>query len=144
MVSLRNYHLIRKDRQGRAGGGVAIYVHDTLPYLVVNLNSSLEVVACKVKFNNTHLAICSIYCPNDVRLNHDELDSLEHQLPHSKIIVLGDFTAHHHLWGSQRSDGRGDQIVEFLSDSDLVLLNDGSATRVDDATGQVSSIDLSL
>ena len=126
------------------GGGVAIYIHHSLPYTVVNLNSTLEVVACKVKFNNMHLVICSIYCPNNVRLNHDVLDSLEHQLPHSKIIVLGDFNAHHHLWGSQRSDGRGEQIANFISSSDLVLLNDGSATRVDDGTGEVSSIDLSL
>ena len=48
-VELNNYQLFRKDRPtrdcGATRGGVAIYVHQTLPCTRVTLNSSLEVVA---------------------------------------------------------------------------------------------------
>jgi len=74
---------------------------------------------------------------------YDELFALQDSLPQNKVI-LGDFNAHHTLWGSLRVDGRGEQVVKLVNDSDLILLNDGSPTRVDDNTGNLSYIDLSL
>ena len=147
-VQLNNYQLFRKDRPTREGGvargGVAIYVHLTLPCSGVTLNSSLEVVACRVKFNDMDLVVCSAYCPSGVALDNDELDALHHHFGGRNSVILGDFNAHHCVWGSQRSDGRGRQMMDFIAGSDLVILNDGSPTRVDDGTGDVSSIDLSL
>ena len=147
-VELNNYQLFRKDRPtrdcGATRGGVAIYVHQTLPCTRVTLNSSLEVVACRVKFGNTDLVVCSVYCPSDVALDNDELDALHHHFGGRNSVILGDFNAHHCLWGSQRSDTRGRQMMDFISGSDLAILNDGSPTRIDDGTGDVSCIDLSL
>ena len=147
-VELNNYHLFRKDRPTRGGGaargGVAIYVHQTLPCTRVTLNSSLEVVACRVKFGTTDLVVCSVYCPSDVALDDGELDALHHHFGGRSSVILGDFNAHHGLWGSQRTDGRGLQMMDFISGSDLVILNDGSPTRIADGTGDVSCIDLSL
>ena len=34
ILSLPNFDIIRTDRSGRKGGGVAIYVHETLPYRI--------------------------------------------------------------------------------------------------------------
>jgi hypothetical protein len=47
----------------------------------------------------------------------------------SNIIIGGDFNAHHHIWGAKHITGKGREIAIFLSNNDLVLLNDGSITR---------------
>lgn len=49
VVSLRNYHLCRKEREGTGGGGSRF----------------------KVKINSTYLAICSVYCPPDKVVIYD-------------------------------------------------------------------------
>ncbi len=105
-------------------------------------NFSLESIACRVKFGGTHLTICSVYCPPDT-VTYDELCNLQDSLPCKKLIV-GDFNAHHTLWGSLRVDRKGEQVAGIISDSNLVLLNDGSPTRIDDSTGNLSVLDLSL
>ena len=120
-----------------------MYTHKTLSQTEVNLNSTLEAVACRVKFQGMYLAICSLYCPPQGHIDDDAFISLINQLPRNKLI-LGDFNAHHHQWGSLRCDGRGNQIVNILLHTNLCLLNDGSATRVDDRTGNASAIDLSI
>ena len=43
-----------------------------------------------------------------------------------------------------RCDARGEQITNHLMQTNLCLLNNGSATRVDDRTGNASAIDLSM
>ena len=107
------------------------------------LNSALEATACRVKFGNTYLSICSIYCPPRGPFDSDAFASLVQQLPGHKLI-LGDFNAHHYQWGSSRSDRRGEQVADLILQTNLCLLNDGRATRVDDRTGDMSCIDLSL
>ncbi|WP_435336437.1 endonuclease/exonuclease/phosphatase family protein, partial [Klebsiella pneumoniae] len=122
---LKHYHSYRR----YDGHGTAIYIHKSLPQTEVVLNSTLEATACRVKFGNTYLSICSIYCPPRGPLDGDALTSLIQRLPGRKLI-LGDFNAHHCQWGSLRSDGRGEQIANLISQSNLCLLNDGRATRV--------------
>lgn len=48
------------------------------------------------------------------------------------------------IWGSVRVDSGDDQVTQFIRDSDLVLLNNGGRTRVDDITGTFTVLDLSL
>ena len=96
-----------------------------------------------MKLNNRYLAICSLYCPPQTPIADDAFTSLFDELDGSKVI-LGDFNAHHLQWGGQSVNNRGEQIVNILMNTNLCLLNDGSATRVDDRTGTASAIDLSI
>ena len=47
------------------------------------------------------------------------------------VIFTGDFNAHHSLWGSSQACKYGEDVCTWLDDSNLVLLNDGAATRFD-------------
>ena len=136
---LKHYHPYKR----YDGHGVAIYTHKTLTQTEVTLNTPLEAVACRVKFNDAYLAICSLYLPHNTSISDDDITSLISQLPGNRLI-LGDFNAHHQQWGSERSSPRGEQIVNLLLQTNLCLLNDGSATRVDDRTGTATAIDLSV
>ena len=119
------------------------YIHKTLTQTEVTLNTHLEAVTWRMRFNNTYLAICSLYLPPNTPIFYD-ITSLISQLPGNRL-VLGDFNTHHQQWGGERSSVRGDQIVDIcMLQTNLCLLNDGSASRVDDRTGNAFAIDLSL
>ncbi|GFS48761.1 putative RNA-directed DNA polymerase from transposon X-element [Trichonephila inaurata madagascariensis] len=65
------------------------------------------------------------------------------QLP-SPFILLGDFNAHHLLWGCQDVNSRGKVVEKLLTELDLTLLNDGSNTYFHSPTQSFSAIDLSI
>ncbi|GFQ74851.1 putative tick transposon [Trichonephila clavata] len=72
-----------------------------------------------------------------------ELQELIDQLP-SPFILLGDFNAHHLLWGCQDVNSRGKVVEKLLTELDLTLLNDGSNTYFHSPTQSFSAIDLSI
>ena len=60
------------------------------------------------------------------------------------FILMGDFNYHHTLWGCIDTNDKGRIIEDFITDHDLVLLNDKSSTHLHPATGSYSSVDLSI
>lgn len=75
------------DGSRRCGeGGVAMCIHQSLPFIEETVESTLEFVACKVKISSTYLAICSVYCPPNNVLIYDELFALRDSLPQNKLI----------------------------------------------------------
>ncbi|KAL5013851.1 hypothetical protein ScPMuIL_008121 [Solemya velum] len=64
------------------------------------------------------------------------------ELP-SPVVLCGDFNAHNPLWGSERLDAKGRVIDSLLERTDLVLLNDGEGTHINN-NGLLSHLDLSF
>lgn len=58
---------------------------------------------------------------------HRQLDSILLATPRPHMIT-GDFNAHHHLWGGQRTNVYGKLLVALALDHNLVVINDGSPT----------------
>ena len=106
-VSLPKYDIIRADRSGRRGGGVAIYVHETLPYRTRYDLSSEDVecvwIVCQPKQlprSISRLVVACIYLPPN--LSHDKIeqaydyllhgyDKLITESPDSAFVITGDF-----------------------------------------------------
>ena len=61
-----------------------------------------------------------------------------------RIIYSGDFNSHHITWGSKNTSHRGKLISAWVDDNDLVILNDGTHTRIDPSTGNTTAIDLTI
>ncbi|KAH9371730.1 hypothetical protein HPB48_021690 [Haemaphysalis longicornis] len=61
-------------------------------------------------------------------------------VPH---IIVGDFNAHHEIWGSIVNTTRGRRLANFIQTHDLDILNDGSPTFFQGATYS-SCLDLAL
>jgi hypothetical protein len=72
-----------------------------------------------------------------------DLLGLVAQLP-SPNLLLGDFNAHHTLWGCRNTDSKGQEVADFLLSSNLCLFNGKTPTYIHQATGASSSIDLAL
>ncbi|GFX09454.1 hypothetical protein TNCV_4698401 [Trichonephila clavipes] len=80
--------------------------------------------------------------PNTVIHQHD-LNNLVDQLP-APFIILGDFKGHSTLWGSAKTNPRGRQIEQVLSDHCLCLLNHEEPTYFHEPTRSFHTIDLAI
>ena len=106
------------------------------------LNTSLQAKAVAISTSKT-ITICSLYLPLSENLNIDLLTRLIAQLP-TPFVICGDFNGHSVTWGCDKNNSRGDRIDDFITDSNVCLLNDGSYTYLHPATGTVTATDLSL
>ena len=140
-IEFKNYKIYRKDSPGDKWG-VAILVHTDIPQSLLNINSNLEQISVKIKFRNKDISVTSLYLPNRIPIEKEQLEDLNKQLLNHKII-LTDSNAHHTLWGSPRDDARGRTIVEFTTDNNLIILNRDEPTFIS-ANGVPSHIDLTI
>ena len=82
-------------------GGVAIYVHSTISFSSISLDTPLEAVAATVYYPQKRFTICSLYLPptdNNGTLM-TALTDLVTQLP-KPFLIPTDANAHHPDWGS--------------------------------------------
>lgn len=119
---------------------VGIAVRTDIPSTPVLFDTELIAVGRKI-FSPIVVTIISIYVPQNQPNFGFLLNRLLDQV-NTPYILLGDFNAHHTLWGSVRNSRRGDEIVDIVESRNTIVLNDGSTTF---HRGRArSSIDLSI
>ena len=121
----------------KASEGVALIVNINVPHHFVKLETTLQAVAVKISLNKT-MTLCSIYLPPSSPIDDKKLYNLINQLP-KPFIIMGDFNSHRTLWACRDTNDRGRTIEDFITEHDLVLLNDTSSTYLHPATGSYSS-----
>ncbi|MEM7299022.1 MAG: endonuclease/exonuclease/phosphatase family protein, partial [Bacteroidota bacterium] len=126
-------------------GGAALYVSNLLPQRRINLQTPLNAVAAHLKIGRLNFIAVSIYLPpHDSQVTLTNLNNLVTQLSPSPGMLLGDFNAHHTMWGSQSVSTRGHIIENFLESNSLCFLNDCSPTFQSRSHRSLSAIDLTL
>jgi len=126
----------------RPSRGVVTLIRNSIPSYAVNLNTNLEATANRIKLSR-EVTICNIYISPGENITRTALVGLLNQLP-PPYIVLGDFNARHTLWGDSIINRHGGILEDMLLNTDVSLLNDGSATHFHVQTGTWSCIDLSI
>ena len=136
-----NYTLVRRDRgEEIKGGGLAFLVHETVLFekvtspLSLSSDPHLEELTILISQQDTPLMIRNIYIPPVSSCTTPDyrppINSITDGLGDS-ALVLGDFNGHHHLWHSRDTeDTRGKQIADWLSDTNLGIVNEDTPTRV--------------
>ncbi|GFV56079.1 putative RNA-directed DNA polymerase from transposon BS [Trichonephila clavipes] len=142
--NIRGYSILWKECNTgeRASDGVALLINHTIPSSPILLRMSIQAVAVQVSIFST-VTICNVYLPPNAPMNFKELQELIDQLP-SPFILLGDFNAHHLLWGCQDVNSRGKVVEKLLTELDLTLINNVSNTYFHSPTQSFSAIDLSI
>ncbi|KAL9692218.1 hypothetical protein quinque_015861 [Culex quinquefasciatus] len=102
----------------------------------------LDAVACQVVCNLGTLTIVSVYIHPDASVSPAELETFLKNIP-APCIVGGDWNAKHSTWGDHRDDARGEALDAAVDAAQMVVLNNGSYTRVD-ARRSASAIDVTL
>ena len=111
--SFRGYEVLHRARVAdRASGGVALLIaHDT-SHEPVTLQTDLEILAIRVH-TTPPLTVASVYLPPGQPFHRRSFLDILPQLPRP-FVLLGDFNAHHPLWGSTTTCARGRQLEDIL------------------------------
>ena len=87
--------MIRKDRIGRRGGGVLLYINDTIPAYEVQLQEEAdcnEAIWCNLVTGHTTVIIGVVYrCPNITKQNNEKFTMLINEVSKGDCIIKGDF-----------------------------------------------------
>lgn len=147
-VSLSGYNIYRDDYlgTGRRRGGVVIYISTDIPQVEVpSPSNGINTVICTVQVGHQPLDIINVYFPPHISCTALKLH-LESiiQSTSNKFIIVGDFNAHHEMWGSHNTDNKGRIISEVLQSHSLVVLNDGSPTYYNNTNNSATAIDLTI
>ncbi|GFT91689.1 putative RNA-directed DNA polymerase from transposon X-element [Trichonephila clavipes] len=143
MAKILRYGCVRKDTEGSSvSGGVCIFTSLDVPSSALSLHTSLQAVA--VRIHSTSLfTVCCLYLPPNAVIRQHDLNDLVDQFP-APFIILGDFNGHSTLWGSVKTNPRGRQIEQVLSDHCLSLLNHEEPTYFHEPTRSFHTLDLAI
>ncbi|GFT22382.1 putative RNA-directed DNA polymerase from transposon X-element [Trichonephila clavipes] len=120
-TKIRRYDCVRKDTEGPSvSGGECIFTSLDVPSSALPLHTSLQAVALRIH-STSLITVCCLYLPPNTVIHQHDLNNLVDQLP-APFVILGDFNGHNTLWGSAKTNPRGRQIEQVLSDHCLCLL----------------------
>lgn len=132
---LPNYHQLLHSRPDNYGGA-AIFLKKSYNYYPIQmptLSDFVQIVALRIA--GLDLVIVSIYVSPSITNNtfEEDITKIVNTLrPFKKMVIGGDLNAHHYIWDPEgdRSDRRGEILMQIINDHDLLMLNDGTKTFI--------------
>ena len=140
-LSIPGYNLQSNPRLHKKGGGTAILIKNGFIYNTNTKVTDIESTNILMELKQgSPINICSVYIPPNKDI---VIEALEKLYNNRKFILLGDLNAKSTLWGSKQTDRRGNIIEKFLSNNNLVCLNNGQGTRLN-RSGTLSHLDITF
>ncbi|PKU36680.1 adaptin ear-binding coat-associated protein 1 [Limosa lapponica baueri] len=127
-TAINGYQLFRRDRQGRRGGGVALYVRDRFECLEVNNgNDSVEClwIRLKGKANKADIMVGVYYRPQkqDTEVDETFYQQLEKLLQSLPLVLVGDFNFPDICWKYNTAEKeQSRRFLECVEDNFLTQL----------------------
>ena len=125
-LGLEGYVMFRKDRMGRRGGGVLLYIKVTIPAYEVQLQEEAdcnEAIWCKLVTGYTTVTIGVVYrCPNITKQNNEKIHIAISEVSKGDCIIMGDFNHGNIKWDTLQSTGVVPDSGQFL-DSTCIRTN---------------------
>ena len=117
-LGLTGYVMFRRDRIGRRGGGVILYVKESIQAYEIKLESEAdydEAVRCKIVSGNSTLTIGLVYRnPNINEEDNTKIQNAIKEVSKGECIIIGNFNHGHIQWKSLESTGGEEQQFLFL------------------------------
>ena len=94
-LGLEGYVMFWKDIIGRRGGGVLLYIKDTIPAYEVQLQEEADcndAIWCNLVTGHTTVIIGVVYrCPNITKQNNEKIHNAINEVSKGDCIIMGDF-----------------------------------------------------
>ena len=137
-LGLEGYVMFRKDRMGKRGGGLLLYIKETIPAYEVQLQEEAdcnEAIWCKLVTGHTTVTIGVVYrCPDIVKENNEKIHNAISEVSKGDCVIMGDFNHGNIEWDTlQSSTGVEDQkFLCLVQDNFLTqhVLETTRATRI--------------
>ena len=123
-LGLEGYVMFRKDRMGKRGGGVLLYIKETIPAYEVQLQEEAdckEALWCNLVTGHTTITIGVVYrCANITIQNNEKIHNAISEVSKGDCIIMGDFNHGNIKWDSQQCSGIEDQqLLGLVQDNFL-------------------------
>ena len=132
-LGLTGYIMFRRDRIRRRGGGVILYVKESIQADEIKLESEAdydEAVWCKIVSRNSKLTIGLVYrSPNINEEDNTKTQNATNEVSKGECIIMGDFSHSHIQWKSLESTGGEDQQFLFLIQQSFLTQHVLESTR---------------
>ena len=116
-LGMTGYVMFRKDRLGRGGGGVILYIKESIQAYEIKLEKEAEceeAVWCNIVTGNSTLTVGLVYrSPNISMEENEKIHNAIKEVSKRDCIIMGDFNHGHIQWTSLQGTWREDQ--EFLN-----------------------------
>ena len=132
-LGLEGYVMFRKDRIGRRGGGVLLYIKDTIPAYEVQLHEEAdcnEAIWCNLVTGHTTIIIGVVYrCPNINKQNNEKIHNAINEVSKGDCIIMGDFNHGNIKWDTLQSTGVEDSTFLCLVQDNFLTQHVFEPTR---------------
>ena len=143
---IESYATVWKHRHNILGGCLLLFIRIDIVFEKLHSfeKAGMEILSIHPKATKSAwLKLYNVYLPN-TSTQHNSFD-LSLIKPGPSSLVLRDLNGHSQTWDSfQPQDQRGDEILDWILDNDLHILNDGSGTRTSRITGNDSTTNISF
>jgi hypothetical protein len=143
-ISIPGFTSYRTDRPLRSGGGVAIFIRNTIKHIHIPnpITTNLETVIIQLTINQIpHIIAAAYNSPSDDLLSTD-LDAVFGL--GNAVIIAGDFNAKHPLWNCARVDRQGASLISYAQNTDIHILYPDSDTHYPTNGRSPSTLDIIL
>ncbi|GBL87613.1 hypothetical protein AVEN_165214-1 [Araneus ventricosus] len=135
---------IYSHRLDRSGGGLLTGIPKTAAGRIIptlfSEDTNLEILATEIHFNNHKFIIVNLYAPQGFDIQQAKSFFESFSIP---VIIFGDFNLHHSMWGTNNSTPLTNSFVDWLQNSNFVMLNTSNPTYTSN-TGTNSLLDFTL
>ena len=132
-LGLEGYVMFRKDRMGRRGGGVLLYVKDTIPAYEIQLREEAdceEAIWCKLVTGHKTVTMGVVYrCPNITKESNEKIQNAIREVSKGDCIVMGYFNHGNIQWDTLESTGVEDQQLMCLIQDNFLIQHVLEPTR---------------
>ena len=138
---LHGYSVVRKDRPDRPAGGVATFIRNGINYTEIETGcENIEYVTIEIQTSKRKLTISNIYIPPTAHATENDFKRF---FERGNTILVGDFNAHHSVFGSTTVNPRGRLLNQMIDQYNFAVLSTGACTYTSH-NGSESPIDLAL
>ena len=143
---IKGYATTWNDQNNITGSDLLLFIRTDIVFEQLHSlkNARMEILSIRLKTTkSTSLELYSVYLPNTCTQLYSSNPSLIKPGPSSLFLV--DLNGHSQMWDSfQPQKQRGNEILDWILDNGLHIINDGSATRTSRSTGNDSTHGISL
>ena len=114
-LGMTGYVMFRKDRLGRRGGGVILYIKESIQAYEIKLEKKAEceeAVWCNIVTGKSTLTVGLVYrSPNISMEENEKMHNAIKEVSKRDCIIMGDFNHGHIEWTEYRE--RGSRVFKF-------------------------------
>lgn len=123
------YHARTLHPSGRSRS--SLYVHVDIDSTEIDMadlcSSAADYVAVTVNMSDFRTTVVSAYVWPNAQWDATDIGVISARCP-GRLLICGDFNAHHATWGSMHDTPRGQALADVLLSQHLIVINDGSPT----------------